>query len=259
MFCETKRDLLEAVFAYFSPAHCEKEYCLWVVSDPLTKEDAKTALCEFAPEFERRLRAGTFEIMSTADWRPPDGHFDLKVALDTLHDRTYVAKKHGFDGVRVCVNPAWQKTELWKNFAQYEYALENALIHRPIIMLCIYATGESSAEDVLDAASAHQCVIDRRSGRWQFLEAVDAAHANRELKLFNADLDVLPAVYACGGILTDRERVVLAQLIKGAANKQIAHMLGISPRTVEAHRARIMRKLSAKNAADLVRKVLGDS
>ncbi len=58
--------------------------------------------------------------------------------------------------------------------------------------------------------------------------------------------------------LTPRERVALSQIVRGASSKEAARMLGISPRTVEFHRANVMRKLGARNTADLVRKVLGD-
>lgn len=57
--------------------------------------------------------------------------------------------------------------------------------------------------------------------------------------------------------MTPREREVLSQLAAGASNKEAGRHLGISPRTVEVHRARIMEKAGAKNAADLVRIVLG--
>jgi two-component system response regulator FixJ len=57
--------------------------------------------------------------------------------------------------------------------------------------------------------------------------------------------------------LTPRERQVLAEIMAGASNKEAGRTLGISPRTIEIHRARIMEKLGAKNAADLVRIVLG--
>ena len=56
--------------------------------------------------------------------------------------------------------------------------------------------------------------------------------------------------------LTPRERDVLEQLVAGASNKEAGRLLGISPRTIEIHRARIMEKLGAKNVADLVRTVL---
>ena len=49
------------------------------------------------------------------------------------------------------------------------------------------------------------------------------------------------------------ERQVLAEIMAGASNKEAGRKLGISPRTIEVHRARIMEKLGARNAADLVR------
>lgn len=56
--------------------------------------------------------------------------------------------------------------------------------------------------------------------------------------------------------LTPRERNVLDHLLLGESNKVIAFELGISARTVEIHRANIMRKTGARNVADLVRRVL---
>jgi FixJ family two-component response regulator len=56
--------------------------------------------------------------------------------------------------------------------------------------------------------------------------------------------------------LTRREREVLEQFTTGASNKEAGRTLGISPRTIEDHRANIMKKLGAKNAADLVRIVM---
>ena len=45
-------------------------------------------------------------------------------------------------------------------------------------------------------------------------------------------------------------------LVEGHQNKMIAHKLGISARTVEVHRSRVMDKLGAKNLADLVKRSL---
>jgi len=56
--------------------------------------------------------------------------------------------------------------------------------------------------------------------------------------------------------LTDREREVLDLLVLGHANKVIAQKLGISFRTVEIHRARVLSKMDARSIAELVRMVL---
>lgn len=67
---------------------------------------------------------------------------------------------------------------------------------------------------------------------------------------------VIGDVFPGSDLLTPREREVLHQIAAGASNKEAGRTLGISPRTIEVHRARIMEKLGAKNAADLVRIVL---
>jgi two-component system, LuxR family, response regulator FixJ len=56
--------------------------------------------------------------------------------------------------------------------------------------------------------------------------------------------------------LSPRERDVLAGLIEGRANKQIAFDLGISPRTVEIYRANLMNKMQADSLSNLVRMAL---
>ncbi len=62
-----------------------------------------------------------------------------------------------------------------------------------------------------------------------------------------------------GSVLTPREREVLREIATGASSKEAGRILGISPRTVEVHRARIMDKLGARNAADLMRIIFSHS
>ena len=56
--------------------------------------------------------------------------------------------------------------------------------------------------------------------------------------------------------LTPREREVMVMVTEGRSNKEIANSLGVSAKTIEAHRARVMEKMQAGSLAELVRMVL---
>ena len=56
---------------------------------------------------------------------------------------------------------------------------------------------------------------------------------------------------------TAREREIAQHLVTGCTSKQIARLLGLSPRTVEAHRSRLMKKLGAATHGELVARLVG--
>ena len=84
------------------------------------------------------------------------------------------------------------------------------------------------------------------------LDAVTAAlEKDSRQRLETAASD---AVAALAETLTPREREVMASVVKGLMNKQIAFDLGISEITVKLHRGNVMRKMEVRSVADLVRK-----
>lgn len=61
---------------------------------------------------------------------------------------------------------------------------------------------------------------------------------------------------ALRGSMTSRERDIAALLIEGKAGKEVARALGISPRTVDVYKTRLLRKYGVKNTPDLVKRLL---
>lgn len=57
--------------------------------------------------------------------------------------------------------------------------------------------------------------------------------------------------------LTPREREIAALLVEGKTSKLIGRQIGLSPRTVEMHRARLMKKFAAATSGELVHRLLG--
>lgn len=86
------------------------------------------------------------------------------------------------------------------------------------------------------------------------LEEAIGAYARRQAQ--NVPSSIATLRFPGREPLTRREREVLVQFTAGASNKEAGRTLGISPRTIEDHRANIMKKLGARNAADLVRIVM---
>lgn len=102
-----------------------------------------------------------------------------------------------------------------------------------------------------------------RNGAFDFIEK--PFNADTVIERINDGINAMrqrseaggPSDFSGADLLTRREREVLNEITGGSSNKEAGRILGISPRTVEVHRARIMEKLGARNAAELVRIVLG--
>jgi two-component system response regulator FixJ len=85
----------------------------------------------------------------------------------------------------------------------------------------------------------------------RLLDCIDGALASAEANA--AQSAAKTAARESLAALTPRERQVLANLVEGASSKEIARQLSLSPRTVEAHRGRLMAKTGARNLSTLVR------
>jgi len=102
---------------------------------------------------------------------------------------------------------------------------------------------KSGATDFLQKPFRDQDLIDRIN------KALEGDGKRRKVR---AEEDAIRARLA---LLTPREAEVMQRVVKGQANKVIAMDLGVSQRTVELHRARVMRKLKLRSVAELVHAV----
>lgn len=258
VFYETTEDLLETAVSYFEAGLRSNEFCVWAISHPITETVAKDTLRLAVPDLDRHLTAGHIEIVQGTEWYLNNGQFDLDRLVSGWDEKLRGALASGYDGMRASGNAFWFESSHWKQFCEYEHELNRTIAGKKMIVLCTYALQASRAVDMLDVAHAHQCSITRRNGDWEFLESPELTQARQEIRKLNGALDLLSKPFPGHDALTPRERVALAQIVRGASSKEAARTLGISPRTVDFHRANLMQKLGARNVADLVRRVIGD-
>jgi len=130
MFYETKEDLLDTLVPYFKAGLETGELCLWLVSDPLTEEEAWNALRKAVPGFERYLADRSIEITGGRRFYFPSNDLDLQRAIRTWAEKTDSALARGYAGLRVSASTAWLERNDWKAFSDYENEVNRSICNR---------------------------------------------------------------------------------------------------------------------------------
>src|ERR1700730_67225 len=189
LFYETKRDLLDTMSSYCKAGLESEEFCLWVVAEPLTIEEAIDALKDVVPDLDRYLEDHSMEIVSARDWYLLGGTFDLKRVTGRWHEKLAHASARGYAGVRVTGDTAWLEKKDWKDFCEYEEGLNEAIANRHLAVLCTYPIATCGAVEVLDVTRTHQFALARRHGSWDVIETAGSKQAKAEIKRLNEELE----------------------------------------------------------------------
>ncbi|MFP5515738.1 MAG: response regulator transcription factor [Alphaproteobacteria bacterium] len=132
---------------------------------------------------------------------------------------------------------------------EFQTRLESLGIALPIVFMTGFADVPMSVRAM--KAGAMDFLIKPFRDQ-DMLDAVEAAIARDRAR--RRERTAAMTVEAQAATLTPREREVMAAVVKGRLNKQIAGDLGISEVTVKLHRGKVMRKMQVRSVADLVRK-----
>ena len=130
--------------------------------------------------------------------------------------------------------------------------VQQALLDRGVTMPVIVLTGHADVSIAVRAMKAGAVdFLEKPFEKVVLIAAIEAAFD----RIAAADGAAARAAEAnvVLGVLTPREREVLDGLAQGLPNKTIAYDLGISPRTVEVHRANLMAKLDVRSLSDAMR------
>jgi two-component system response regulator FixJ len=137
--------------------------------------------------------------------------------------------------------PGTTGIELLRRFRDLGYEMPVIVVTGTATVLSAVESMKLGAVDFLEKPIDHRTLINK-------VQQALAAHAARRAEASEVD-----AIRRRMATLTDRELELVRLICSGLANKQIASEMGISIKTVANHRANLMAKTQALNAADLVR------
>lgn len=183
LFYQSKKDLTEILVPYFKAGLENNEYCMWVTSETISKEEAEEALVVAAPNFWHYVKNGQIEIIPHTQWYVKHGIFDLQSVLDAWLDKLNKVLSRGYNGIRVTGDTAWLKKETWRSFIDYEHEVNKTISKHQAIAVCTYCLDKCGASEVMDVANAHQFTVVRREGKWAVVESDEHKWTQEALKI----------------------------------------------------------------------------
>jgi len=189
LFYETKEDLLDTLTSYCRSGLERGEYCMWIVAEPLTIEEAKAALKNAMPDVERHLADSRLELAPARDWFLKGGAFDGKSLTQDWYDKLARVSARGYPGIRVTGDTTWLSKKDWRHFCDYEDGLNEVIGNQRLAVLCTYPLSQCGAPQILDVVRTHQFVLARRHGSWDVVETATLKQAKSEIKVLNEELE----------------------------------------------------------------------
>jgi signal transduction histidine kinase len=188
-FYETKDDLVDTLISYCKSGLESEEYCLWIVAEPLTVDEAKDALRAAVPDLDRYLADSRLEIASARDWFLAGGSFDGTRLTRSWYEKLARVSARGYAGMRVTGDTTWLTKKDWGHFCDYEDGLNEVIGNQRLAVLCTYPLAGCGAPQILDVVRTHQFVLARRHGNWDVVETAALKRAKAELKHLNEELE----------------------------------------------------------------------
>ncbi len=188
-FYQTKEDLVDILVSYLKAGLENNEFCLWVTSEPLKVEDAKTSLEKAVGNLDNYIKKGQIEILDASQWYTESGKFEPDKVLQGWAKKENQAIKKGFEGLRVTGNTLWLEKKDWRKFTDYEAVGNNVIGKYRIIAICSYSLDKCGSSEIIDVVSNHQSALIRREGKWELIESADRKRAEKELLRIRAAVD----------------------------------------------------------------------
>jgi signal transduction histidine kinase len=237
LFYETREDLLDTLIAYCKSGLGREEYCLWIVAEPLTIEEATAALKAAVPDLDRHLADSRMEIASARDWFLQGGTFDGKRLTDAWYEKLARVSARGYAGMRVTGDTTWLAKKDWGHFCDYEDGLNEVIGNQSLAVLCTYPLATCGAPEILDVVRTHQFVLARRHGNWDIVETAALKRAKAEIKGLNEELEQR--------VVERTSQLMLASEALREAQTQLAHV----------NRVATMGELSASIAHEVIQPI----
>jgi PAS domain S-box-containing protein len=181
-FYQTKQDLVDILVPYFKTGLENNEFCMWVISEPLTVEEARAELQRAVKDLDQYNKKGQIELLHFGQWYTRAGKFDPDKVLRGCLDKERQARENGFEGLRISGSTIWTEHEEWNSFSDYEATVNNEIHNYHMLAICSYCLDKCDPQEIMDVFGTHQFALVGRDGKQAMIESAERKRAEEALR-----------------------------------------------------------------------------
>jgi len=169
-FYQNEEDLIDILVPYFKAGLESNEFCMWITSEPLGVEDAKTSLKRTVRNLDDYIETSQIEVLDASQWYTKSGKFEPRRVLEAWIEKENQILERGFDRLRVAGNSSWLDMRDWREFVDYEATVNNIIGNHRMIAICSYSLNKCGPCEIIDVVSNHQSALIKQGNRWEIIK-----------------------------------------------------------------------------------------
>ena len=158
-FYKSSEDFLNVMIPFFQSGLEKGEACLWLVSNQIGLDVARSAAQTLIVDFDSHVSRGRFELISAEGWYLTDGSFDESKAINNAEKYLMNIRINGFNVLRGAGDGGCIQRRDWPDVYAYEKKMALWIKSQPVIALCAYPILECTPSQTKQILECHEDVL----------------------------------------------------------------------------------------------------
>jgi len=181
-FYQTKKDLFAFIVPYFKVGLESNEYCLWVISDIITREEAEELLRSEVKEFDKYLKKGQMAIIPYTEYYTKNNVLNLENIIKHVISTHKIILEQGYDGIRASGDLRWLKKKDLEAFLKFENRFNEEVSSLNFLGTCTYPINKFKKTEILNISNTHRFVIFKNNGSFDVIESSEQKKLEDEIQ-----------------------------------------------------------------------------
>ena len=181
-FYQTKKDLFAFIVPYFKVGLESNEYCLWVISDIITREEAEELLRSEVKEFDKYLKKGQMAIIPYTQYYVKNNVLNLENIIKHIISTHKIILEQGYDGIRASGDLRWLKKKDLEAFLKFENRFNEEVSSLNFLGTCTYPINKFKKTEILNISNTHRFVIFKNNESFDVIESSEQKKLEDEIQ-----------------------------------------------------------------------------